>query len=149
MRAGRVVAIICLVVATSGALTATFVRFVEKPVIAKSSGAWGDPSEATACMLGALKGAQGVSEPSAGLSWDLIFGRRPFVRYTYLGTDGIRRVVTFAAEGGLRDPARWQFVAKISGLYSPGEKGPDLFGADKVIELWKQRCAVDAVVEFP
>ncbi len=147
MRAGRVVAILCLVVAIGGALAA--VRFVAKPVIAKSSGAWGDPSEATACMLGALKGAQGVSEPSAGFFWDPIFGRRPFVRYTYPGRNGTKRAVTFAAEGGLADPAKWQFVAKISGLYSPGEKGSDLFGADKVVELWKERCAVNAVIELP
>jgi hypothetical protein len=147
MRAGWVVAIICLVVAIGGALAA--VRLIAKPLIAKSSGAWGDPSEATACMLGALKGVRGVSEPSVSFSRDLIFERRPFVRYTYPGSNGTRRAVTFAAEGRLADPARWRFVAKISGLYSPGENGPDLFGADNVIELWKQRCAVNAVIEFP
>ena len=90
-----------------------------------------------------------MSEPGAGFSRDLIFGRRPFVRYTYPGRDGTKRVVIFASEGGLADPTRRQFVAKIGGLFSPAEKGPDLFGADKVIEVWKARCAVSATVELP
>jgi hypothetical protein len=145
MRAGRVAAMLCLVVALGGALAA--VKLVTKPVIAKTSGAWGDPVEATECMFGALRGVDGVSEPRAGFYRDLIFGRRPFVRYTYPGRDGMKRIVTFAAEGGLLDPLRWQFVAKMSGLYS-SKRGPDLYGADKVMEAWKDRCAVNAVIEF-
>jgi hypothetical protein len=117
----------------------------EQPfVIIKPDGAIVDPFQATACMVGVLKTIEGVTAPSAGFFRDPQIGPAPFVRYTYPREDGQAATITFAAKGDLTDPAKWRFMTRMSGLRTPGTGGPYLYGADKFINLWKDRCGVRA-----
>jgi len=119
----------------------------EQPfVVIKSNGAVVDPFEHTPCMVAALKTVDGVTDPSVGWLRDPRLGPRPIVRYRYPGRNDEQVVVTFVADGDLADPERWEFIAEMSGLHS-GD-GPYFYGADKVMQLWKERCGVETNVLF-
>jgi hypothetical protein len=123
----------------------------EQPfVVVKQDGTIFDPFQATACMVDVLKTVDGVTAPKAGYVWDSYSGPLPFVRYSYPSRYDHRATdVTFTADGRfLDDPAKGQFMAGMSGLSSPGDEGPDDFGAKKIFKLWKDRCGVTGNISF-
>jgi hypothetical protein len=123
----------------------------EQPfVVVKPDGAIVDPFQATTCMVDALKTVDRVTTPKAGYVWNPNGGPLPFVRYTYPSRNSPRAAdVTFTADGYfLDDPTKGQFVATMSGLFS-GSEGPDEFGAEKIMKLWKDRCGVAGNIIFP
>jgi hypothetical protein len=123
----------------------------EQPfVVVKQDGTIFDPFQPTACMVDVLKTVDGVTVPKAGYVWDSHNGPLPFVRYTFPSRhDRKATAVTFTGDGRfLDDPAKGQFVATMSGLFSPGDKGPDDFGAMKIFKLWKERCGVTGNISF-
>jgi hypothetical protein len=123
----------------------------EQPfVVVKPDGTIVDPFQATTCMVDVLKTVDGVTVPKAGYVWAPSDGPLPFVRYTYPRRNSLKAAdVTFTADGYfLDDPKKGQFVATMSGL-SSGVEGPDEFGAEKIIKLWKDRCGVAGGIIFP
>jgi hypothetical protein len=122
----------------------------EQPfVVVKPDGTIVDPFQAPTCMVDALKTVDGVTAPKAGYVWDPDGGPLPFVRYTYPSRNSSRAAdVTFTADGYfLDDPTKGQFLAAMSGL-SSGAEGPDEFGAEKIMKLWKDRCGVAGNIVF-
>ena len=116
-------------------------------VIVKPDGKVIDPFENTPCMVDVLRTVDGVTAPSIGFFQDPDFGPSPFVRYNYPGPDGRSAEVTFVAQGDLADPGKWAFVAQMSGLHGPG--GPYVYGADKFMTPWHDRCHVETRILFP
>jgi hypothetical protein len=130
----------------SGACPVTL-RSDQPFVIIKADGTVVDPFQATACMVGVLKTIEGVTAPSAGFFRDPQVGPAPFVRYTYPRDDGQAATITFAAAGDPADPTKWGFMTRMSGLHPPG-MSPYLYGADKFLKLWNDRCGVRANIVF-
>ena len=123
----------------------------EQPfVVIKPDGKVVDPFPTTACMVDVLKTVDGVTAPKAGYAWDPEGGPVPFVRYTYPSRHDHRATdITFTASGDLLSNGRFVFGTEMSGLFSPADKGPDTFGAEKIMPLWKDRCGVEADISHP
>ena len=119
-------------------------------VVVKVDGTVVDPFQATGCMVDVLKTVDDVTEPMAGYFRDPHDGLLPFVRYTYPSRHSHdAAVVSFKADSHFSDdPTKGQFMAVMSGLSRVGEE-PDVFGADKIIKLWKDRCGVASNIFFP
>jgi hypothetical protein len=128
-----------------------FPMTIDQPfVVVRPDGTEVDPFRATACMVNVLKTTGNVTAPSVGFVRDPDAGPLPFVRYTYPSRSDHRpTTVTFTAEGDLSDPAKVEYIARMSGLHSPGDAGPDVYGADGIIKQWKDRCGVSGNILFP
>ncbi len=126
-------------------------------VIVQPGGKVIDPFQATACMVRVLNTVEGVTDAKAGYGWGDYRDPWLYVQYTYPSRrDHSPFVVTFAGHeedpGGpvKQDPAKPYFSARFSGLFDPREgNGPDVYGADKIADLWKARCGIEADISFP
>ena len=116
-------------------------------LVVKPDGEILDPFRATKCMVEVLRTVDGATEPKSGYFREPGRGLLPFVRYTYPSRqDHKPTVVTFTADA---DPTTGGFEASMSGLFASPDNGPDEYGAEKIVQLWKARCGVDAGVNFP
>ena len=105
-------------------------------------------SQMESCMLDVLKATPGVTNPELG-TWDYGEWPHPFLEFNVAekAGAGARRFELQKPKDPINGP--FEFMAVVSGLFTPGEKGPDTHVTDVVMQKWEAQCGAHAYIEFP